>query len=58
MIIGTYLEVEGCFGAALVGLLNCDKDFKIVNGFVMALETGFTERTDGIKQVLPSDVDT
>ena len=45
-------------------------DFKIVDGFVTDLETGFTlglvnvnglggrdaERTDGFKQVLPSDV--
>ena len=42
MMIGTYLEVEGCLGAALVGLLGGDMDFKIVDGFVMALETGFT----------------
>ena len=42
MMIGTYLEVEGCLGAALVGLLVGDMDFKIVDGFVMALETGFT----------------
>ena len=41
MMIGTYLEVEG-LGAALVGLLGGDMDFKIVDGFVMALETGFT----------------
>ena len=75
MMIGTYLEVEGCLGAALVGLLGGDMDFKIVDGFVMVLETGFTfvlmnvnglgggggrgtQRTDGIKQVIPSDVDT
>ena len=71
MMIGSYLEVEGCLGAALVSLLGGDMDFKIVDGFVIALETGFTfvlvnvngfggggrdaERTDGIKQVLPSD---
>ena len=42
MMIGTYLEVEGCLGAALVGLLDGDMDFKIVDGFVMALGTGFT----------------
>ena len=42
MMIWIYLEVEGCFGAALVGLLGGDMDFKIVDGFVMALETGFT----------------
>ena len=28
--------------AALVGLLGGDMDFKIVDGFVMAVETGFT----------------
>ena len=38
----TYLEVEGCLGAALVGLLDSDVDFKIMDGFVMVLETGFT----------------
>ena len=35
---GTYLEVIGCLGAALVALLGGDMDFKIVDGFV----TGFT----------------
>ena len=69
---GTYLEVEGCLGAALVGLLGGDMDFKIMDGFVMVLETGFTfvlvnvnglggrgaERTDGFKQFFPSDVNT
>ena len=39
MMGGTYLEVEGCLGVALVG---CDTDFKIMDGFVMVLETGFT----------------
>ena len=42
----TYLEVEGCLGAALVaalvGLLDSDVDFQIMDGFVMVLETGFT----------------
>ena len=68
-MVGTYLEVEGCLGVALVGLLGGDIDFKIVDGFVMTLETGFTlvlvnvndlggggrgaERTYGSKQVLP-----
>ena len=33
---------EGCLGAALVGLLGGDMDFKIMDGFVMVLETGFT----------------
>ena len=42
MMVGTYLEVEGCLGAALVDLLGGDMDFKIVDGFVMTLETGFT----------------
>ena len=42
MMVGTYLEVEGCLGAALVGLLRGDMDFKIVDGFVMTLETGVT----------------
>ena len=42
MMIETCLEVEGCLGAALVKLLGGDRDFKIVDGFVMALETGFT----------------
>ena len=42
MMIGTYLEVEGCLRAALVSLLGGDMDFKIVDGFVIALETGFT----------------
>ena len=36
MRIGTHLEVEGCLGRALVGLLGGDMDFKIVDGFVMA----------------------
>ena len=38
MMVGTCLEVEGCLGAALVGCM----DFKLVDGFVMTLETGFT----------------
>ena len=77
-MVGTDLEVMGCLGAALVVLLGGNMDFKIVDGFVMDLETGFTlvlvnvnglggggggrgrgaEKTDGFKQVLPSDVDT
>ena len=40
-IVGTYLEGIGCLGAALVVLLG-HMDFKIVDGFVMGLETGFT----------------
>ena len=42
MMIGTYLEVEGCLGAALVGLLGGDMNFEIVDGFVMTLDTRFT----------------
>ena len=38
MMGGTYLEVEGCFGTALVVLLGGDMDFKIVDGFVMTLD--------------------
>ena len=41
-MVGTYLEVIGCLGAALVVLLGGDMDFKIVDGFVIDLETGFT----------------
>ena len=41
-MVGTYLEVIGCLGAALVVLLGGNMDFKIVDGFVMDLETGFT----------------
>ena len=41
-MVETFLEVEGCLGVAVVGLLVCDMDFKIVDGFVMTLETGFT----------------
>ena len=40
--LGTYLEVIGCFGVALVVLFVGDMDFKTVDGFVMALFTGFT----------------
>ena len=39
MMDGTYLEFEGCLEAALVGLLGGDTDFKIIDGFVMVLET-------------------
>ena len=41
-MVGTYLEVIGRLGAALVVLLGGDMDFKIVDGFVMDLEIGFT----------------
>ena len=36
------LQVVGCLGTALVALLGGDMDFKIVDGFVMVLETGLT----------------
>ena len=38
-MVGTYLEVIGCLGAALVVLLGGDMDLKIVDGFVMDLGT-------------------
>ena len=41
MMDGTYLEVEGCLGAAL-GLFGSDMDFKIMDGLLMVLETGLT----------------
>ena len=41
-MVGTYLELTGCLGTALVVLLVGDMDFKIVDGFVMGLSTGFT----------------
>ena len=64
-----YLKVVGCLGAALVDLLGGVMDFKIVDGFGMFLETRLNlgggggwfrgaERTDGFKQVFPSDVNT
>ena len=39
---GNYSEVIGCLRAALEVLLGGGMDFKIVDGFVMDLETGFT----------------
>ena len=42
MVDGTYLEVEGCLEAELVGLSGGDMDFKIMDGFVMVLATEFT----------------
>ena len=41
-MVGTYLEVIGCLGTAFAVLLGGDMDFKMVDGFVMGLETGFT----------------
>ena len=37
-----YLQVKGCLGAGLVVLLGGAMNFKIMDGFVMDLETGFT----------------
>ena len=42
MVGGTYLEVIGCLGAALVDLLGGEMDFNIADGFEMVLETGLT----------------
>ena len=39
---GTYLEVMGYLGAALVGLLGGVMDFNTADGFGMILETGLT----------------
>ena len=36
------LEAVGCLVTALVVLLGGDMDFKIVDGFVIVLETGLT----------------
>ena len=74
MMDGTYLEVMGCLGAALVDLLDGVMDFKNVDDFGMVFGTGLTlvlvagegwtgegrgaERTDGFKQVFPRDVNT
>ena len=73
MMGGTYLEVIGCLGAALVDLLCGEMDFNTVDGFGMVLGVGLTlvlvnvkglgggrcaERTNGFKQVFASDVNT
>ena len=42
MMGGTYLEVIGWLGAALVGLLGGVMDFNTVDGFGMVLETRLT----------------
>ena len=42
MMVGAYLEVIGCLGAALVVLLGGNMGFKIEDGFAADLETGFT----------------
>ena len=39
---GTYLEVLGCLGTALVDLLGESMDFSTVDAFGMFLETGLT----------------
>ena len=39
---GTYLEVDGCLGAALVDLLGGVMDFKIVDDFGMVFGAGLT----------------
>ena len=39
---GTYLEVLGCLGTALVDLLGGVMDFRTVDAFGMFLETGLT----------------
>ena len=39
---GIYLEVIGCLGAALVGLLGVVMDFNTADGFGMVSETGLT----------------
>ena len=39
---GTYLEVIGCLGAALVDLLFGEMDFNTVDGFGMALGVRLT----------------
>ena len=39
---GTYLEVLGCLGTALVDLLGGVMDFSTVDAFGMCLETGLT----------------
>ena len=41
-MVGTYLEVIGCLGAALVVLWVGDMDFKIADGAMMDLWAGFT----------------
>ena len=37
-----YLEVLGCLGTALVGLLDGEVDFKVVGGFEVGLVVEFT----------------
>ena len=42
MMVGAYLEVIGCLGAALADLLCEEMDFNTVDGFGMVFETGMT----------------
>ena len=42
MMGGTYLEVLGCLGAALVEVLGGEVDFNIMDVFGIALETVLT----------------
>ena len=42
MMSGTYLEVIGCLGVALVDLLGGVMDLNTADGFGMVLETGLT----------------
>ena len=42
MMDGTYFEVVGCLGTALVDLLDGVMNFKIVDAFGMVLGTGLT----------------
>ena len=42
VVYRTYLEVVGCLGTVLVVLLGGDMNYKIVDDFVMVLETGLT----------------
>ena len=71
MVGGTYLEVIGCLGAALVNLLCGEIDFNTADGFGDWVDFSTreceglgggggrgAERTNGFKQVLPSDVNT
>ena len=74
MMDGSYMEAVGCLGAGLVDLLGGVMDFKVLDGFGIVFGTGLTlvlvnmkgsggggrgtERTNGFKQVLSSDVNT
>ena len=49
---GTYLEVLGCLGAALVDLLGGVVDSDTVNAFGMVLETGLALELVNVKKRL------